>query len=89
MTWYLLAALALPPLIIYVYLHLGRPRRPGYTGNGDIYGALPDAASRAAEDVEPGHVDSIRSNRDLVTYSQLRGMRAASREARRRESDGF
>ena len=89
MTWYLLAALVLPPLIIYAYLHIGRPRRPGYTGNGDIYGALPDAAARAAEDIEPGHVDSIRSNMDLVMNAQLQGMRSASREASRREADGF
>jgi len=89
MFWYLLAALLLPSLIIYAYLHTGRPRRPGYTGNGDIYGALPDAAARAAEDVEPGHVDSIRSNLDLMMNAQLQGLRAAGREARRRESDGF
>lgn len=61
MFWYLLAALVLPPLIIYIYMHTGQPHRPGYTGNGDIYGPLPNAAAYAAEDVEPGYVDSVRS----------------------------
>ncbi len=61
MFWFLLAALLLPWLTVYVYLHTGRPHRPGYTGNGDIYGPLPDAVLRSAEDVEPGYVDS-RSN---------------------------
>ena len=61
MFWFLVAALLLPSLIIYVYMHTGRPRRPGYTGNGDIYGPLPDDALRAAEDVEPGYVDSRHS----------------------------
>jgi len=60
MTWYLLAALVLPPLIIYTYLHTGQPRRPGYTGNGNIYGPPPNAPARSIEDAEPYYVESVR-----------------------------
>lgn len=60
MSWYLLAAFLLPSVIIYAYLHTGRPRRPGYTGNGDIYGALPNAPVRSIEDAHPYYVDSVR-----------------------------
>lgn len=37
MLWIAVAALLIPALVVYIYMHTGKPRRPGYTGNGDIY----------------------------------------------------
>ena len=66
MTWYLLAALVLPPLIIYIYMHTGQPHRPRFTGNGDIYGPLPNAAGSAIEGIKPDYVDSVRSQYNRI-----------------------
>ena len=60
MDWFILAALVLPPVIIFAYLHSGRPRRLGYTGNGDIYGPLPNAPARSIEDAHPYYVECVR-----------------------------
>lgn len=82
MLWITLAALLVPALVVYLYMHTGKPRRPGYTGNGDIYGATPDA-------VEDLDVSNIHSFNDLHSDIQVRAMRATSSAARRREMDGF
>ena len=82
MLWITLAALLIPALVVYIYMHAGKPRRPGYTGNGDIYSAPP----AAPEELD---VSNIHGFSDLNTDIQVRAMRAMSDTARRRERDGF
>lgn len=82
MLWIALAALLVPALVVYIYMHTGKPRRPGYTGNGDIYSAPPNA-------VEELDVSNIHGFSDLNSDIQVRAMRATSDAARRRETDGF
>ena len=80
MIWIYLAVLIVPSLIIYFFYRTGR-RKPGYSGNGDITGALPEGHNPEIED--------IRGIYDLHTNVQIRSLHAGPDAARQRDQNGF